>query len=113
MQGKQAALAHQQEMDYTNSVLHEIQRYINLVSINLPHATTEHVNFQGEFLFNLSHTIGFLVAWKVNQLNIIYIVIMESTTLKHFTAKRHTIERFQSMQLRRHTPVLLLDYLYL
>lgn len=42
------SLEHQNEMEYTNAVITEVQRYVNLVSINLPHATMEDVNFHGE-----------------------------------------------------------------
>ncbi|KAG3264438.1 cytochrome P450 2C21-like, transcript variant X2 [Ictidomys tridecemlineatus] len=37
-------------MPYTDAVLHEIQRYINLVPINLPHTVTQDVKFR-EYVF--------------------------------------------------------------
>ncbi|KAF6029019.1 CYP2D6 [Bugula neritina] len=44
------SLAHQPEMNFTNSAITEIKRYVNLVSINLPHAATEDAIFQGFFI---------------------------------------------------------------
>ncbi|XP_067941888.1 cytochrome P450 2C20-like isoform X2 [Watersipora subatra] len=47
MKGEAPALQHQPEMHYTNAFIHEVQRYVNLASINLPHATTDNVTFRG------------------------------------------------------------------
>ncbi|XP_030054604.1 cytochrome P450 2K4 isoform X2 [Microcaecilia unicolor] len=41
---------HWKLMPYTNAVIHEVQRFANIVPMNLPHETTRDINFKGYFL---------------------------------------------------------------
>uniref|UniRef100_A0A8C5M5U8 Cytochrome P450 n=1 Tax=Leptobrachium leishanense TaxID=445787 RepID=A0A8C5M5U8_9ANUR len=46
----QPQIDHRKEMPYTDAVIHEIQRFGNIVPNNIPHATTQDVMFQGYFI---------------------------------------------------------------
>ncbi|XP_072263492.1 cytochrome P450 2K1-like [Pyxicephalus adspersus] len=43
-------IEHRKQMPYTDAVIHEIQRFSNIIPTNLPHATTQDVIFKGYFI---------------------------------------------------------------
>ncbi|KAM7118337.1 CP2K6 protein, partial [Ciconia maguari] len=43
-------IEHRTQMPYTDAVVHEIQRFANILPLNLPHETTEDVTLKGYFI---------------------------------------------------------------
>ncbi|XP_073442612.1 cytochrome P450 2C5-like [Dendrobates tinctorius] len=48
-------MAHRKHMPYTDAVIHEIQRFANVLPTNLPHMTTQDVTLNGFFLPKGTH----------------------------------------------------------
>ncbi|XP_040204244.1 cytochrome P450 2K6-like [Rana temporaria] len=55
-------IEHRKKMPYTDAVIHEIQRFSNILPTNLPHATAEDVNFKGYFLPKGTYVIPLLAS---------------------------------------------------
>ncbi|XP_066452158.1 cytochrome P450 2K6-like [Eleutherodactylus coqui] len=53
-------LIHRKQMPYTDAVIHEIQRFGNVLPIPFPRATTQDVNFRGYLLPKGTHVIPLL-----------------------------------------------------
>ncbi|XP_018429389.1 PREDICTED: cytochrome P450 2K1-like [Nanorana parkeri] len=53
---------HRHQMPYANAVLHEIQRFANIVPMNLPHQTTKDVQFMGYFIPKGTYIIPLLAS---------------------------------------------------
>ncbi|KAM5164328.1 cytochrome P450 2K4-like [Mantella aurantiaca] len=53
---------HRKQMPYTDAVIHEIQRFANIIPTNLPHATTQDVTLKGYFLPKGTYVIPLLAS---------------------------------------------------
>ncbi|XP_074847490.1 cytochrome P450 2K6-like isoform X2 [Carettochelys insculpta] len=53
---------HRKQMPYTDAVIHEIQRFANILPMNLPHETTEDVRLNGYFIPKGTYIIPLLAS---------------------------------------------------
>ncbi|XP_030054613.1 cytochrome P450 2K6-like [Microcaecilia unicolor] len=62
MGSSQPRIEHRRHMPYTDAVIHEMQRFANIVPMNLPHATTTDIHFKGYFLPKGTYIIPLLAS---------------------------------------------------
>ncbi|XP_077148306.1 cytochrome P450 2C5-like [Ranitomeya variabilis] len=55
-------MVHRKHMPYTDAVIHEVQRFANIVPTNLPHQTTKDITLKGFFLPKGSYIIPSLTS---------------------------------------------------
>ncbi|KAM4771232.1 cytochrome P450 2K1-like [Rhinophrynus dorsalis] len=58
----QPKIEHRKEMPYTDAVIHEVQRFGNILPANLPHETVQDVSFRGYFLPKGTYVIPLLAS---------------------------------------------------
>ncbi|XP_030054612.1 cytochrome P450 2K6 [Microcaecilia unicolor] len=58
----QPRIEHRRHMPYTDAVIHEIQRFADILPMNVPHETTTDINFKGYFLPKGTHIIPLLTS---------------------------------------------------
>nr|XP_056712809.1 cytochrome P450 2K1-like [Euleptes europaea] len=56
----QPQIEHRSKLPYTDAVIHEVQRFANILPMNLPHATTANVTLKGYFIPKGTHIIPLL-----------------------------------------------------
>ncbi|PKK33110.1 cytochrome P450 2K6 [Columba livia] len=55
-------IEHRSQMPYTDAVVHEVQRFANILPLNLPHETTEDVTLKGYFIPKGTYIIPLLAS---------------------------------------------------